>query len=75
MLYKLAWRHYKSMEKAAKKGCRANSLQGIHGVHAAIEVTVEIFEVKANLQIPTFSEIPALEQKILGSILSLQYED
>ena len=37
--------------EVAAKGCRANSLRGIYGVHAAIEVTVEIFEVKANLQI------------------------
>ena len=37
--------------EAAAEGWRANSLRGIHGVHAAIEVTVEILEVKANLQI------------------------
>ena len=37
--------------EAAAEGCRANSLRGVHGVHSATEVEVEILEVKANLQI------------------------
>ncbi len=37
--------------EAAAEGCRANSLGGIHGVHSATKVKVEIFEAKANPQI------------------------
>ena len=33
------------------EGYRANSHLGIHVVHSATEVEVEIFEVKANVQI------------------------
>ena len=39
------------MEKAAAEGCRANSHRGVHVLHSATEVEVEIFGVKANLQI------------------------
>ena len=41
----------KSMEKAAAEECRANSHWDIHVVHSATDVEVEIFEVKASLQI------------------------
>ena len=51
ILCKLASRHKKSMEKAAAEGCRANSHRGAHVLHSATEVEVEIFGVKANLQI------------------------
>ena len=51
ILCKPASRVKKFMENAAVDGYKASSLRGIHGVHSATEMAIEIFEVNASLQI------------------------